>query len=83
MTAGQQPEAALQQPAAALQQPAAAPQQPSPPEGYLGTTARITSGPPPSWWSPARAGVADAPLLHRGRPWPTWLTWSSWSSAAP
>ncbi len=38
-----------------------------PPEGYLGTTARITSGPAPEL---VEAGyqleIADAPLLHRG-----------------
>jgi argininosuccinate lyase len=58
---------AAQQPATATQQPATATQQPSPPEGYLGTTARITSGPAPEL---VEAGysleIADAPLLHRG-----------------
>ena len=40
---------------------------PDPPEGYLGTAARITSGPAPEL---VEAGyeleIADAPLLHRG-----------------
>ena len=46
-TAAQQPATAAQQPATAAQQPATAAQQPEPPEGYLGTTAQITSGPAP------------------------------------
>ena len=51
----------------AAQQPATAAQQPSPPEGYLGTTARITSGPAPELVEAGYAlEIADAPLLHRG-----------------
>src|SRR6202043_2909549 len=42
-------------------------QQPSPPTGYLGTTARITSGPAPELVEAGYAlEIADAPLLHRG-----------------
>ena len=37
----------------AAQQPATAAQQPEAPEGYLGTTARITSGPAPELGRPA------------------------------
>ena len=38
-----------------------------PPEGYLGTTARITSGPAPELVEAGYAlETADAPLLHRG-----------------
>src|ERR1700730_8861176 len=38
-----------------------------PPEGYLGTAARITSGPAPEWLEAGYAlEIADAPLLHRG-----------------
>ena len=45
--------------------PRAAPQQP--PEGYLGTTARITSGPAPELVAAGyELEIADAPLLHRG-----------------
>ena len=41
--------------------------QPRPPEGYLGTTARITSGPAPELVEAGYAlEIADAPLLHRG-----------------
>ena len=41
--------------------------QPEPPEGYLGTTARITSGPAPELVEAGYAlETADAPLLHRG-----------------
>ncbi len=37
------------------------------PEGYLGTTARITSGPAPELVEAGYAlEIADAPLLHRG-----------------
>ena len=40
---------------------------PSPPEGYLGATARITSGPAPELVEAGYAlEIADAPLLHRG-----------------
>jgi argininosuccinate lyase len=66
-TATQQPETATQQPETAVQQPEAATQQPRPPEGYLGTTARITSGPAPELVEAGYAlEIADAPLLHRG-----------------
>src|SRR6202046_2946626 len=38
-----------------------------PPEGYLGTAARITSGPAPELVDAGYAlEIADAPLLHRG-----------------
>jgi len=38
-----------------------------PPEGYLGTSARITSGPAPELVAAGYAlEIADAPLLHRG-----------------
>ena len=38
-----------------------------PPEGYLGATARITSGPAPELVEAGYAlEIADAPLLHRG-----------------
>ena len=38
-----------------------------PPEGYLGTAARITSGPAPELVEAGYAlEIADAPLLHRG-----------------
>ncbi len=38
-----------------------------PPEGYLGATARITSGPAPELVAAGYAlEIADAPLLHRG-----------------
>ena len=38
-----------------------------PPEGYLGTAARITSGPAPELVNAGYAlEIADAPLLHRG-----------------
>jgi argininosuccinate lyase len=38
-----------------------------PPEGYLGVTARITSGPAPELVTAGYAlEIADAPLLHRG-----------------
>jgi argininosuccinate lyase len=41
--------------------------QPELPEGYLGTTARITSGPAPELVEAGYAlETADAPLLHRG-----------------
>jgi argininosuccinate lyase len=41
--------------------------QPEPPEGYLGTTARITSGPAAELVEAGYAlETADAPLLHRG-----------------
>ena len=51
----------------AAQQPVIAAQQPEPPEGYLGTTARITSGPAPELVEAGYAlEIADAPLLHRG-----------------
>jgi len=44
-----------------------APQHPEPPEGYLGTQARITSGPAPELVEAGYAlEIADAPLLHRG-----------------
>jgi argininosuccinate lyase len=40
---------------------------PEPPEGYLGTTARITSGPAPELVEAGYAlEITDAPLLHRG-----------------
>ena len=40
---------------------------PGPPEGYLGTAARITSGPAPELVEAGYAlETADAPLLHRG-----------------
>ena len=46
----------------AAQPPAAAP-----PEGYLGSGARITSGPAPELVEAGYAlEIADAPLLHRG-----------------
>src|SRR6202043_4221101 len=42
-------------------------QQPSPPTGYLGATAQITSGPAPELVEAGYAlEIADAPLLHRG-----------------
>src|SRR5580704_9404786 len=42
-------------------------QRPRPPEGYLGTTARITSGHAPELVEAGYAlEIADAPLLHRG-----------------
>ena len=42
-------------------------QRPQPPEGYLGTAARITSGPAPELVEAGYAlEIADAPLLHRG-----------------
>src|SRR5713101_4077190 len=42
-------------------------QQPSPPDGYLGAGARITSGPAPELVEAGYAlEIADAPLLHRG-----------------
>ena len=42
-------------------------QPPQPPEGYLGTAARITSGPAPELVEAGYAlEIADAPLLHRG-----------------
>jgi argininosuccinate lyase len=45
--------------------PGAGPRQP--PEGYLGTTARITSGPAPELVAAGyELEIADAPLLHRG-----------------
>jgi argininosuccinate lyase len=38
-----------------------------PPEGYLGTAARITSGPAPELVEAGYAlEIGDAPLLHRG-----------------
>jgi argininosuccinate lyase len=41
--------------------------EPHPPEGYLGTAARITSGPAPELVEAGYAlEIADAPLLHRG-----------------
>ena len=53
--------------APAAEQPATATQRPEPPEGYLGTTARITSGPAPELVEAGYAlEIADAPLLHRG-----------------
>jgi argininosuccinate lyase len=40
---------------------------PQPPQGYLGTTARITSGPAPELVEAGYAlETADAPVLHRG-----------------
>jgi argininosuccinate lyase len=46
-------------------EPRAEPRQP--PEGYLGTTARITSGPAPELVAAGyELEIADAPLLHRG-----------------
>jgi argininosuccinate lyase len=46
-------------------EPRAAPRQP--PEGYLGTKARITSGPAPELVAAGyELEIADAPLLHRG-----------------
>jgi argininosuccinate lyase len=40
---------------------------PPPPDGYLGTAARITSGPAPELVEAGYAlEIADAPLLHRG-----------------
>ena len=45
--------------------PRAGPRQP--PEGYLGTTGRITSGPAPELVAAGyELEIADAPLLHRG-----------------
>jgi argininosuccinate lyase len=42
-------------------------ERPQPPEGYLGTAARITSGPAPELVEAGYAlEIADAPLLHRG-----------------
>lgn len=42
-------------------------EQRQPPEGYLGTAARITSGPAPELVEAGYAlEIADAPLLHRG-----------------
>jgi argininosuccinate lyase len=39
----------------------------TPPEGYLGAAARITSGPAPELVAAGYAlETADAPLLHRG-----------------
>jgi argininosuccinate lyase len=51
----------------AARQTATGGQQPAPPEGYLGTTARITSGPGRELVEAGYAlETADAPVLHRG-----------------